>query len=99
MTSAYALDEARRNLGGDEKKARLDELAQSVTVTEESYNHELPFHINLPQKDRPIMIAAIKAKATHLITGDFRDFGRYYGQTIEGVLILTPADYLKARRF
>lgn len=42
-------------------------------------------------------MAAIEVGATHLITGDFRDFGKYYGQKIEGVVILPPADYLKMK--
>ena len=99
VTSPYALDEARRNLREDEQKARLDKLVQAIKVTEElSQGKELPPHIDLPQKDRPILIAAIEARATHLITGDFRDFGKYYGQKINGVTILPPADYLKSKK-
>ncbi len=32
--------------------------------------------------------------ATHLLTGDKDHFGRYYGLSIEGVLILRPASYM-----
>lgn len=42
--------------------------------------------------------AAIGARATHLLTGDTKDFGRYYGQTFAGVLILPPAMYRRTRR-
>jgi hypothetical protein len=52
----------------------------------------------LPESDRPILLAAIGARATHLLTGDVKDFGRYYGQTLEGVLILPPAMYVQMRR-
>ena len=48
------------------------------------------------KKDRPILLAAIQAQATHLLTGDKRHFGSLYGQSISGVLILRPADYLGA---
>jgi hypothetical protein len=54
----------------------------------------------LPRKDVPI--AAIEAQATHLITGDIHRFGPYFGKRMEGILVLSPADYLKKhheRRF
>ena len=45
------------------------------------------------------MLAAIGVGATHLlITGDFRHyFGPLYGESIEGVLILPPGDYLSLK--
>ena len=51
--------------------------------------------IELPDKDKPIFAAAVTSGATHLLTGDFRHFGPYYGQTIGGVHILPPAHYLQ----
>jgi uncharacterized protein len=50
------------------------------------------------KKDAPILLAAIAARATHLITGDVRHFGPYFGKQIEGILVLSPADYLGRRR-
>ena len=50
----------------------------------------------LPDKDQPILIAALDARATHLLTGDLQHFGPYYGHTVEGVLILPPGQYLRA---
>jgi hypothetical protein len=32
-----------------------------------------------------------------MLTGDFWHFGPYYGKRIEGVLILSPGDYLSLR--
>jgi hypothetical protein len=51
----------------------------------------------LPDKERPILFAAIGAGATHLLTGDFQHFGPYCGERIEGVLILAPGDCLSSR--
>jgi hypothetical protein len=36
-------------------------------------------------------------KATHLLTGDIKHFGSLFGVTVEGVLILPPAEYLKGK--
>ena len=53
--------------------------------------------VKLPDKDRPVPLAAIGAGATHLLTGDFQHFGPYYGERIEAVLILPPGEYLSLR--
>jgi hypothetical protein len=43
--------------------------------------------IRLPEKDVPILVGAIEARATHLISGDLQHFGLYSGNRIEGILI------------
>ena len=98
VTSVYAQEEARRNLDTDTLRDRLANLAEGLTVIEDIPAESLvSLPLNLPEKDRPILLAAIQAKATHLLTGDKKHFGPYYGQTIEGVLILPPAEYLRTR--
>jgi len=44
----------------------------------------------LPLKDQPILGGAIAGHATHLLTGDERDFGEFWGKTIRGVKIVSP---------
>jgi hypothetical protein len=43
-----------------------------------------------PLKDAPILGGAIAGQATHLLTGDERDFGKFWGKTIQGVKIVSP---------
>lgn len=94
MTSAYALSEARRNLDDPESRGRLDGLAARLAVVGEAPEpRDVP--VFLPPEDRPILAAAIAARASHLLTGDRRHFGPYFGRRIEGVLVLTPGDYLR----
>ena len=96
ITSAYAVEEARRNLSTSEQQRALDGLLKNVTViNQESAVIKLPEDLVLPSKDEPIMMAAMNAKCTHLITGDIRHFGAYFGKQIAGILILKPASYLK----
>jgi hypothetical protein len=57
----------------------------------------MPRGISLPEKDVPIIFAAMEAHATHLLTGDVRHFGPYLGKKIEGVAIVLPGEYLRAR--
>jgi hypothetical protein len=46
--------------------------------------------VELPLKDMPILGGAIAGGATHLLTGDERDFGRLWGKTIQGVKVVSP---------
>lgn len=94
LTSAYAHDEARRNLTERGQRIRLSRLMRAVTIVLEAPEETLPEAFQLPHKDRPILSAAIAARASHLLTGDASHFGRYFRQIIEGVRIILPADYL-----
>ncbi len=95
VTSAYAVEEARINLSEDDQRRRLEQIVAAIEVTAcAPLAQPLPPGVDLPDKDRPILLGAIAARATHLLTGDLTHFGPYYGQTIEGVLILRPAAYL-----
>lgn len=96
-TSSYAVEEARRNLNSPEQREELEKLTGKMEVLASS-PAERRVTIDLPQKDRPILLAAIESKADYLITGDFTHFGKYYGKTVEGVLILTPSEYLQRER-
>jgi hypothetical protein len=93
-SSHYAVEEARINLDQAEQKERLTRLSSSLELFE-AEPQELPDRMVLPEKDTPIMLAAMAARATHLLTGDLRHFGAYFGKTIGGILILPPSDYLK----
>ena len=96
VTSDYALEEARRNLSGIDQR-RLEELIRGVRLIHESGSWALPPDVILPEKDRPILSAAIVSGATHLITGDQTHFGAWYGKQVGGVTILRPAAYLQSR--
>lgn len=93
-SSHYALEEARINLTQDFQEHRLDKLASAIEFFD-SIPRGLPRDVVLPDKDMPILLAAIAARSTHLITGDVHHFGRYFGKTIEGMRVLSPGDYLR----
>jgi predicted nucleic acid-binding protein len=94
VTSAYAVDEARRNLASAEQLARLEALLERRRIVPES-GAAIPAAVQMAAKDLPILKAAVAAEATHLVTGDVKDFGRYFGRKIAGVLVVTPADFLR----
>jgi len=93
-SSRYALEEARINLSNEVQRTRLVRLAGKVRLFDAG-ERELPHGVALPEKDVPILLAAIEANATHLLTGDIRHFGSLFGKRVEGILVLPPGDYLR----
>ena len=99
LTSDYAVAEARRNLADRDQLERLAGLLDRVEVTSGGSVGPADRHgIELPEKDWPIIGGAMAAGATHLITGDVRHFGSYFGQRLLGVVVMAPAQYLRSAR-
>jgi predicted nucleic acid-binding protein len=98
VTSSFAVQEAQRNLENPGQKARLEELLGELEVGEAlMLPPERRGGIELPEKDWPILGGAVASGATHLITGDQRHFGQYFGRQILGVWIVKPGDYLREK--
>jgi uncharacterized protein len=95
-SSRYAFEEARINLAEEDQRRRLARLSEKIQL-HDAARRELPRGISLPEKDVPILLAAVEARCTHLLTGDVRHFGPYFGRKIEGVAIALPGEYLKSR--
>lgn len=95
-TSAYALEEARRNLARKypDRVAGLDEVAKGMRVVAD--NSDSPCPDPLPAKDCPIYRAAHACGADVLLTGDVRDFGFLMNAPEEanGLTVQTVADFL-----
>ena len=96
FSSPYALEETRRNL---ERKfpCLLDDLGtllHDVHLIE--HRAGLDFPEGLSQKDQPIFQAALACQATHLLTGDLKDFGPFMNQPENtfGICIQTVAGFL-----
>lgn len=98
VSSAYAVEEARRNLDTPARKKRLETLLRDVTIHQNLESGiKLPPNIHLPDNDIPILAAAIGCDASHLLTGDLKAFGKYYGKSALGVRILKPSAYIAGK--
>lgn len=96
VTSEYAVEEARRNLMQPKQRDRLDALLRQLERTAAmTLAPDQRTGLQLREKDWPIVAGAVEAGATHLITGDHRDFRPYFGRRIHGVLVQTPSAYLR----
>ena len=86
-TSDLAREEARRNLA----MKRADwlpafELLMQKVEDVPSALFGLP--VSLDENDRPLLCAAIRAGCTYFATGDRRDFGYLFGETVEQVQVV-----------
>ena len=96
LTSTYAVEEVRRNLSTPVQTKRLNALLKTVEVQAAGTLEEsLRGQVELREKDWPILSGAVLSEATHLITGDVRDFGKYFGKTVFGILVLPPSTYFR----
>jgi uncharacterized protein len=50
----------------------------------------------LPEKDRPVLAAAIRTRCEALVTGDRTHFGAGYGKTFGGVTVYSPRGLAEA---
>ena len=102
-SSQAAVDEAVRNLEGKVSDAprvirNLQQLLESVSRT--SLVAELP-GVELVEKDRHILGAAVASHCSHLLTGDERHFKHLFGKVVRGVRIVHStllAEELRLRR-
>lgn len=96
FTSAYAIEEARRNLERKSPNAlpQLAELLRNIEIVIPSLCAPCPE--NLPLKDRPIFQAAHTGTASHLLTGDLKDFGPIMNrpELSSGIIVQTVAEFL-----
>ncbi|TVP80432.1 putative toxin-antitoxin system toxin component, PIN family [Thioalkalivibrio sp.] len=82
-TSGLALEEARRNIARKrpERQFALERLVKLMSLGREPAQEHLAIARThgLPDKDIPVLAAAIAQRADLLVTGDRRDFGHLYG--------------------
>lgn len=95
VADEYVATEARRNIdakaSGDARQY-LHALLTQIEVSPVQYPATAqPAVLWLPQKDRPVLIAAIALRCDALVTGDRTHFGPGYGKTFDGVTIYSPA--------
>ena len=96
FSSRFAIEEARRNLGRKYPQCliALNHIQAGIHLAE--HQSGLRFPEGLPTKDRPIFQAALACGATHLLTGDLKDFGPFLDRPDEtyGIRIQTVAAFL-----
>lgn len=95
----YVIEEARRNVAlkapsGLPVLSRL--LSRMRIEAAQAADRSLDTALPLPDKDRPVLAAAIRHQCAALVTGDRTHFGRHYGKTVHGVTIHSPRSIAEA---
>ena len=94
VTSVYAWGEVVRNVNAKcphwlGSLQRFREHIDIIDVFTE------PLDVECEGKDEPILAGAIGTRCTHLWTSDKAHFGRFYGQTIHGVTVISSVQMLE----
>ena len=95
----FVAEEARRNLAAKAPQAMpyLESLMSKLQLAAaQPPDAELDAELPLPEKDRPVLAAAIHHGCEALVTGDRTHFGRLYGKTLRGVIIHSPRSLAEA---
>lgn len=98
VADAYVLAEARRNLAakGPDALDVLEALTEQVRVAPSAHGDAPAALLDwLPDKDRPVLAAAIRLDCDALVTGDRTHFGVGYGRTLGGVTIYSPRSLIE----
>jgi len=88
VTNAHAWEEAERNIllkrplqvKGFNLLTPLLEKSQAFAPVTDS---------GLPAQDIPVLCGAIGSRCTHLWTGDKQHFGKWYGKSMHGVIVIS----------
>jgi predicted nucleic acid-binding protein len=96
FASRYVIEEAKRNLNTPDQLNNLKAYLSDVQIVLE-VDQSIICPLELPEKDRPVLMAAISAKADYLITGDMLHFGKYFGRSIMGVKVRMARDYVLSK--
>jgi predicted nucleic acid-binding protein len=89
----YVVAEARRNLQAKAPAAMaaFETLLTQIRIAAFQANDLAPDVAGrLPEKDRPVLAAAIRLKCDALVTGDRTHFGALYGRSVSNVAIHSP---------
>jgi len=87
ITNSYAWDEAWRNISTKRPHLTgLESFRERITIINAFVE---PMDVVCVEKDIPILAGAIGARCTHLWTGDKAHLGRYYGQKVQGVMVIS----------
>ena len=96
----YVVTEARRNVAakaGSEAVDYLQALLNQIDVSHVQYpTMAQTAALWLPEKDWPVLVAAMALKCDALVTGDRTHFGPGYGKSFDGVTVYSPAHLAQA---
>jgi predicted nucleic acid-binding protein len=99
VSSAHAIEEARRNLASryPRRLSDFEELLRQVEVAPEPRAATLDWaeSMGLPPKDAPILAAAVHSRCHVLATGDRADFGHLMGRRLKGTIVMLPAEAIE----
>ena len=98
VVNAFVIAEARRNLErkGPDALAALEGLLVRLELVATPLPVASALSAWRPEKDRPVLEAAIAARCDALVTGDRTHFAAGYGRAYGGVTVYSPRGLAEA---
>lgn len=97
VADSYVQTEAQRNISAKADAQAVRDLAallSQVEVNAVQFAQSSPARqaaaLWLPEKDRPVLLAAMATACDVLVTGDSTHFGAGYGKRFECVMVCSP---------
>ena len=91
LFSAARADGAMRHLLALCEEGGHELQADAYMLEEARRNLAAKTPTALPEKDRPVLAAAIHHRCQVLVTGDRKHFGALHGKAVLGVTVMSPA--------
>jgi len=92
VADSYVSEEARRNLRA--KYPLVETVLENLLLNQVTVSafgaRALAVEVDLPEKDRPVLAAAIGLKCEVLLTEDTTHFGAHFAKVIDGTRVLSP---------
>ena len=100
ISASYCHAETSKNIRkfGDEAALRWPEMQSKVEWVPNALTSTRPLLLTA-SKDKPVLISALAAKCTVLLTLDKADFEILLGTTVYGMRVSTPRDFLIGQGF
>jgi len=89
VTSDYAAQEAERNIHA-KRPQWLEAYHKLMPKIERINGIDRELKVQIAAKDRPILASAIQSGCDFLLTGDKKDFGHLFGQSLENTMVASP---------
>jgi predicted nucleic acid-binding protein len=94
VADVYVAAEAQRNVSVKATAEGMDYLQALLSRIEVLERHSFAPDASLvdwlPEKDRPVLLAAVASRCDALVTGDRTHFGAGFGHTFGGVTLHSP---------
>jgi len=80
------------------KISKLEETLSFFKIVEDNFNFVKEIEDSLPYNDKVILNTAIVYGSDYFITGNTKDFVKFYGNLYKNCMVLKPSDFFRLNK-